>query len=138
MRRGGEEGGMTEIFNKNSEKLKRKKLRNNLSEAERIIWYRLKNKQIHGYKFRRQYGVGKYVVDFYCPKAQLVIEIDGDSHYNESAAKYDIKRQEYLESLGLRVIRFTNMEVYKSLEGVIEIIMQNLPPLAPPSKGGEI
>ena len=129
---------MTEIFNKNSEKLKRKKLRNNLSEAERIIWYRLKNKQIHGYKFRRQYGVGKYVVDFYCPKAQLVIEIDGDSHYNESAAKYDIKRQEYLESLGLRVIRFTNMEVYKSLEGVIEIIMQNLPPLAPPSKGGEI
>ncbi|KKQ53565.1 MAG: hypothetical protein US74_C0063G0004 [Parcubacteria group bacterium GW2011_GWA2_38_13] len=138
MRRGGEEGCMTEIFNKNSEKLKRKKLRNNLSEAERIIWYRLKNKQIHGYKFRRQYGVGKYVVDFYCPKAQLVIEIDGDSHYNESAAKYDIKRQEYLESLGLRVIRFTNMEVYKSLEGVIEIIMQNLPPLAPPSKGGEI
>jgi len=138
LRRGGEEGCMTEIFNKNSEKLKRKKLRNNLSEAERIIWYRLKNKQIHGYKFRRQYGVGKYVVDFYCPKAQLVIEIDGDSHYNESAAKYDIKRQEYLESLGLRVIRFTNMEVYKSLEGVIEIIMQNLPPLAPPSKGGEI
>ena len=64
---------MTEIFNKNLETIKRKRLRNDLSEAERILWYRLKNKQIFGYKFRRQYGIEKYVADFYCPKAKLVI-----------------------------------------------------------------
>jgi len=129
---------MTEIFNKNLETIKRKRLRNDLSEAERILWYRLKNKQIFGYKFRRQYGIEKYVADFYCPKAKLVIEIDGDSHIEEAAIQYDKERKKYIESLGLKVIRFTNVEVYKNLDAVIEIIIQNLPPLAPPSKGGEI
>ena len=129
---------MTEIFNKNLETIKRKRLRNDLSEAERILWYRLKNKQIFGYKFRRQYGIEKYVADFYCPKAKLVIEIDGDSHIAEAAIQYDKERKKYIESLGLKVIRFTNVEVYKNLDAVIEIIIQNFPPLAPPSKGGEI
>src|SRR3989344_7858595 len=129
---------MTEIFNKNLETIKRKRLRNDLTEAERLLWYRLKNKQIFGYKFRRQYGIEKYVADFYCPKAKLVIEIDGDSHIEEAAIQYDKERKKYIESLGLKVIRFTNVEVYKNLDAVIEIIIQNLPPLAPPSKGGEI
>ena len=93
---------MTKIFNKKSETKKRKELRHQMSKTEVLVWSYLKGKQMGGYKFRRQYGVGPYVLDFYCPKLKLAIEIDGDSHFQDGAEEYDKDRQALIEKLGLR------------------------------------
>ena len=69
---------MTELFNKTQGKQKRRELRRNMTKAELMIWSKLRRKQVCGYKFRRQYGVGSYIIDFYCPKIKLAVEIDGD------------------------------------------------------------
>jgi len=95
--------------------------------AEKILWYHLKGRQIKGYKFRRQFGIGDYIVDFYCPEAKLVIEIDGDSHYEPIAIEYDRVRENNLQSLGLDIIRFTNLDVYQTLDEVIKTIHNKLP-----------
>jgi very-short-patch-repair endonuclease len=75
-----------------------------------------------GYKFRRQYGVDKFVVDFYCPKLMLAIEIDGPSHLEEGPGEYDNTRQSYIEALGIRFLRFKNDEVYGDLDEVLDTI----------------
>ena len=92
-------------------------LRCEMSPAERRLWFDgLKTLDIH---FRRQRPLGRYIVDFYCAKAKLVVEIDGASHDNESAQKYDVARTIYLQSLGMMVARFSNAEVLQNLEGVL-------------------
>ena len=73
-------------------------------------------------KFRRQYGVGKFVIDFYCPAIKLAIEVDGDSHAQVGIKEYDKERQEYIESAGITFLRFTNKEVIKETEAVLEKI----------------
>jgi very-short-patch-repair endonuclease len=93
-----------------------------MPEPERKIWYYIRNKQFHGLKFRRQYGIGKYVVDFYCPSQKLALEIDGDSHYQQDEVIQDSIRQKYLEQLHIRIIRFTNKEVMNNIHGVLERI----------------
>lgn len=113
---------MTKIYNKNSEKEKRRQLRQNITKAEKIIWDKIRNKQIENCKFRRQYSVDKFVIDFYSPILKLAIEIDGESHFQEGAAQYDRERQRYIESLGIQFIRFTNNDVYENLDGVLESI----------------
>ena len=72
--------------------------------------------KLMGYRFRRQYGIGPYVLDFYCLGLKLAIEVDGDSHFE--AGEYDRERQRYIESLGIRVLRFTNREVFERLDDV--------------------
>ena len=124
---------MTKIYNKASEKEKRRLLRKNMSKAEVIMWSRLKQKQILGYKFRRQYSVGSYVIDFYCPELKLAIEIDGTSHFKERAEYYDRNRQESIEQLGIRFLRFSNMEVYKNRSGVLEVIVDTVRTIREPS-----
>jgi very-short-patch-repair endonuclease len=137
---------VTEIFNKTSEKERRRQLRREMPKAEITLWSRLKGKQVLGLKFRRQYSVGPYSLDFYCPAARLAVELDGDSHWTGAAIEYDHMRQNFVESFGIRFLRFPNSEVYQNLEGVVEMIAENakelmntkeLPPPAPPSKGGE-
>jgi very-short-patch-repair endonuclease len=113
---------MTELYNKTSEKDKRQSLRNNMPPAEKLIWNRLKGKQIEGCKFRRQYSISAFVVDFYVPKLRLAIEIDGSSHDGDAAQAYDAERQTFLESKGTRFLRFTNQQVYEELDAVIESI----------------
>lgn len=113
---------MTKIFNKASEKAKRQKLRTDMPQAERILWGHLKNKSILDVKFRRQYSVGPYIVDFYCPQLKLAIEIDGDSHFETGSAKQDKNRQAYIQSFGIRFLRFTNLEIYHNLENVLKTI----------------
>ena len=113
---------MTQIFNKTSEKQKRRDLRKNSPAAERLLWTQLRGNRLNGYKFRRQYGIDRYVVDFYCPALRLAIEIDGDSHYWDHAQEYDAQRQAFIEALGIRFLRFTNTEVYQHMEGVIAAI----------------
>ena len=109
---------MTRIFNRSSDKEKRQRLRRESPLAEQRLWLRLRNRQLLGYRFRRQYGVGPYVLDFYCPELELAIEVDGDSHFQAGAGEYDGERQRYIESLGIRVLRFSNREVFERLDDV--------------------
>jgi len=115
----------TKIFNRLSEKAKRKNLRNQATTAEKILWYYLQGKHLEGYKFRRQYSVGPYIVDFYCPRLKLAIEVDGTSHFrDEVAIRYDRKRQKYIESFGLKFLRFTNSDIYENIDWVLEEILR--------------
>ncbi len=85
--------------------------------AEDRLWEHLRNRQISGFKFRRQHVVDKFILDFYCPGACLVIEVDGSIH--EYTVEEDAIRQEFLESLGFKVLRFSNQEVLEALDTVI-------------------
>lgn len=112
---------MTELFNQKYQTRIRKELRNNRPRAERVLWRYLHKKKL-GCRFRRQFGIGPYIVDFYCPKKRIVIELDGDSHFSSEAQKYDRARDEYLDSLDIQVVRFTNIEVYQDPDSVIRTI----------------
>ena len=113
---------MGQIFNRSYLKQYRRDLRKNLTPAEATLWLALKNKQIDGRRFRRQFSIGNYIVDFYCPAEKLIIELDGAQHFTNSGSNADSERDEYFVSLGLTVIRFENKEVYKNMEGVIDEI----------------
>ena len=119
----GRSDPMTKIFNTKAETKKRKILRNNMPSSEIILWSRLKDKQLGEYKFRRQFGIGRYVVDFYCPSLKLAIEIDGDSHFSGDAPEYDKERQCFIESLGIKFLRFTNVDIKNNLPHVLEAIL---------------
>ena len=112
-----------------------------MTDAERYLWTKIRMKQLKGYQFYRQKPIGDYIVDFFCPRAKLVIEVDGSRHYSDETTEYDRIRGEYLTSLGLRVLRFTNNEVMKNIKGVIESIIEEIPPgeipLSPPFSKGE-
>ena len=103
---------MTKHFNRTSEKAKRRQLRKDQTYAEKIIWMHLRNRKMLGYKFRRQYSVDKYVIDFYCPELKLAIESDGSVHDLPEQKTYDGKRQEYLENFGIKFVRIKNEELF--------------------------
>jgi very-short-patch-repair endonuclease len=113
---------LTQIFNKSEFTDMRRTLRNNMSPPEHVLWSRLRGKQIDGLKFRRQYGIGRYVVDFYCVEIRLVVELDGTSHCSEEVWQKDMERQHYLESLDQTVLRFTNSDLNSRPDGVVEQI----------------
>ena len=122
--RGGREGlPMTKIFNRYNRRSIRKNLRNKLTFHEIILWSKLKNRQINNRKFRRQHGIGNYIVDFFCPELKLVIEVDGANHsFDEKSEQYDTERKKYIESQGIKVIRFGNNEIKDNLIGVLEVV----------------
>ncbi len=117
---------MKYILNDPSKKTLRQKLRRQMPPAEIILWTRLKGSQLGGFKIRRQYGIGSYVVDFYCTAARLAIELDGESHYQDGAEEYDRQRQQFIETRGHKVIRFTNGEIYEDIDRVLKIISQHI------------
>ena len=98
-------------------------LRSNQTEAEKRLWGYLRAKRLQGWKFNRQVPVGNYIVDFICDEARLVIEVDGVTHSDNHQIRYDEKRTKYLESLGYRVFRCYNAEVYENLDGILESIL---------------
>jgi very-short-patch-repair endonuclease len=110
------------VFNKKFLKEKRRKLRNNPTYAEKFLWYELRKSQLQGRKFRRQVSIGNYIVDFYCPAERLAIELDGKGHFEEEQMKYDEKRTQYLQSIGIRVLRFENQEILYNTESVLKQI----------------
>jgi very-short-patch-repair endonuclease len=112
---------LTQHFNRSTERARRKALRCNAPAAECELWRHLKGKQL-GVKFRRQYSVDVYVVDFYAPRAKLAVELDGDSHFRAAAAVYDQERTTYLKRFGIQVLRFTNLEVFENLQGVLHAV----------------
>ncbi|MBN2157882.1 MAG: endonuclease domain-containing protein [Spirochaetes bacterium] len=113
---------MTKIFNRISEKEKRRILRNNATHAEKLIWDKLRKRQINNIRFRRQVSIGPYIVDFYCPELKLVVEIDGEYHLNIEVIEYDKNRERYLRELGIKIVRFTNDEILTGIEPVVEKI----------------
>jgi very-short-patch-repair endonuclease len=110
------------VYNRPRQKRLRQHLRNTATDAERLLWSSLKGSQLLGYKFRRQQGIGQYVVDFYCPDKKVAIEIDGVTHWTEQEQKRDRARQDYIEALGIRVLRFTNNNIYTNKDGVLNMI----------------
>lgn len=106
-------------------------LRNNMPKAEIILWSKIRNKQLLKLKFRRQYSIGPFVLDFYCPEIRLAIEIDGDSHFQEEEIEYDKERQRYIEDKRIKFLRFTNEDVYKNINEVLNDIAKNTPPPTP-------
>ncbi|MGD0591492.1 MAG: DUF559 domain-containing protein [Bacteroidota bacterium] len=95
-----------------------RKLRKDMTLSEILLWQHIKGKQLLGYDFHRQKPIDEYVVDFYCPRLKLVLEIDGDSH--EGKEEEDKIRQEKMESLGLTVLRFWDWDVKDNVDGIVE------------------
>ncbi|MCW8813757.1 MAG: endonuclease domain-containing protein [Ignavibacteriaceae bacterium] len=110
------------IHNKKELEYRRKKLRNDSTLAEIFLWKHLKQKQLNGRKFRRQHSIGNYIVDFYCPEERLVVELNGEPHFDKETKKYDKARTLYLNGLNIKVIRFENVEILRALENVLNKI----------------
>lgn len=106
------------------------------TEAEKSVREALRGKQLYGLKFRRQHGIGLYIVDFYCDQLKLAIEIDGQIHDTLEVKDYDDERTQYLESAGYRVLRFKNSEVIQDLKNVLERIQTNVRVWSPSIYGG--
>lgn len=121
---------MGKIYNRQIDNEKRKTLRNNLTKAEAILWGGIKNRKILGFKFRRQFGIGAYVVDFYCTELKLAIEVDGVTHQTVEELEYDRDREEEIRQLDIQFIRFSNTDVYEALDYVIESIKTKIEELA--------
>ena len=100
--------------------LRAQTLRKNMTKEERRLWYEYLSK--YPQRFRRQVTIGHYILDFYCAAAKLAIELDGSQHYETDGQQYDEKRDAWLESQGIQVLRFSNTDVLRNLDGVCQVI----------------
>jgi very-short-patch-repair endonuclease len=100
----------------------RRELRKNMTDAERILWNVIRNRKLEGRKFRRQYSIDKYTVDFFCFEENLIIEVDGESHNNIGSEQYDFYRDELFVNMGYIILRVKNEEIYYHLEEVLNEI----------------
>jgi len=101
-----------------------------MTKAEAILWGEIKNRKILGFKFRRQFGIGGYVVDFYCTELKLAIEVDGATHHTDEELEYDNRREGDINQLDIQFIRFSNDEIYEALEYVVESLKTKIKVLA--------
>ena len=99
-----------------------KSFRRALTKAEAILWSRLRARELNGRKFRRQHPVGPYIADFACMEFKLILEVDGDSHFEAAQIVHDRIRSAYLSENGWRVMRFRNTEIFENLDGVLDEI----------------
>ena len=99
-----------------------RQLRKDVTDAEKLLWSKMRGTQLKGFQVYRQKPIGRFVGDFYCPKAHLIIELDGGQHYSEEMRSRDGLRDKYMESLGLRVLRFSDREIFENLTAVLEKI----------------
>lgn len=109
-------------------KLKKRsqELRNKMTDPEIILWSKLKGKQIKNAQFYRQKPIGNYIVDFYCAKYKIIIELDGSQHYTDEGLEYDSERDTYLKFMGLKVLRFTNIQIMNELNSVLTVIFNEM------------
>ncbi len=107
-------------------------LRNNMTDAEQLLWSKLRRKQILGVQFYRQKPLANYIVDFYCAAANLVIELDGSQHFEPDHQASDTERDRVLESIGLMVLRFDNRQVMQELDAVMQVIFEAMEKKIPP------
>ena len=97
-----------------------------MTDAERLLWSKVRRRQLKEHQFYRQKIIGDYIVDFYCPGAKLVVELDGGQHYYGEGIEKDKIRDEYMSTVGLKVLRFSDREVLKNLDGVMGKIWESL------------
>jgi len=114
---------------------KAKLLRNNMTEAEKILWDLLKNRSVFKVRFRRQHPIGIFIVDFYCHEYKLAIEIDGEIHLKNEVIEYDEGRSHDIEKYGIKILRFTNNEVFTDPKKIINEILKTMKVLEPPLGG---
>ena len=119
------------MYNDQIQKFRRQELRKNQTKVEDILWQNLRNRKINSLKFNRQYGVGSYILDFFCAQVRLAIELDGSYHKN--IQEYDKEREAYLKDKDIHIIRFWNEEVLKDLPNVLTIIKREAKALNAPS-----
>ena len=110
------------VHNLGYQKSIRRTLRNNLTPAEALLWRALQHGQLAGRKFRRQHGIGPYIVDFYCAAEKLVVDLDGAGHFTANGEAHDVERTAYLGNLGLRMLRFENRVVMQQVDNVLAAI----------------
>ena len=97
-----------------------------MTDAEKLLWSKIRRKQLKGYQFYRQKIIGNYIADFYCPKLKLVIEVDGGQHYSAEGQQNDRMRDAYMTGIGITVVRFSDRDVLKKFESVLEEIWKKL------------
>jgi very-short-patch-repair endonuclease len=114
------------IHNRTEKKAKRGELRNTATAAEAVLWKHLQRRALNGMKFRRQHSVGPYIVDFYCPECRLIVELDGQPHFEFIADPYEVERTAYLEELGMKILRFENRLIFEALDAVLQTIRKDL------------
>ena len=121
-----------------------RQLRKNMTDSERVLWSRLRGKQLLSVQFYRQKPIGEYIVDFYAPRTKLVVEVDGSQHMEAEHDEKDKHRDQYLAAIGLRVLRFNSREILEETDAVVEVIycameerLQREIPLGPPLRKGE-
>jgi very-short-patch-repair endonuclease len=122
------------FLNISSLKNRRMELRKNSTDAEKKLWSKLRKRQLAGFKFCRQFSIGRFILDFYCPKCRLGIELDGGQHAEEQKIVYDKRRTEYLNRNNIKMIRFWDNDVLKNIEGVLGRILEELTPPTLPLK----
>ena len=111
-----------------------RQLRKSMTDAEQLLWAKLRRRRLHGWKFRRQQPLGNYIVDFVCLEKKLVVEVDGGQHIENQ--EYDTRRTNWLQSQGFQVLRFFNHQVLVETESVIQAIANELPPPPVPPAAG--
>lgn len=124
---------MSILYNDPRYKERRRELRNAMTVAERVLWERLRQRRFQGFRFLRQYGVERFILDFYCPKVRVAIELDGHSHTGSGAVR-DQERDAILESYNIMVVRFWNQDVLENVDDVLEKVRaacSESPPRAP-------
>ncbi len=119
---------MTRFDRTKTKTARARKLRRDATRPEQKLWFRLRGTQMAGASFRRQHPVGPYVLDFYCPSAKLVVELDGDQHGTDKGLAHDAARTRFLNRKGIRVLRFANNDIKENLDGVCEGIYRALTP----------
>jgi len=107
-------------------KQRRQELRRNQTDAEKAFWAQVRNCQFFDMRFFRQYSIGSYILDFYCPAVKLAVEIDGGQHLESENREYDEARSEYLQTQGIDMIRFWNHEVLNNMEGILIKISETI------------
>ncbi|HUL22309.1 MAG TPA: endonuclease domain-containing protein [Thermodesulfobacteriota bacterium] len=115
-------------------KQRRRELRRNQTDAEKAFWAKVRNKQFFGIKFFRQYSIGPYIVDFYCPTLNLAVELDGGQHSQRCNWEYDATRSEYLRTQGIDVMRYWDNEVLLDIESVLSNLALKVTSSIPPLK----
>ena len=108
-----------------------RQLRREQTEAEKLLWYCLRGRQLYGLKFRCQYPFGPYVLDFYCHEYKLCVELDGGQHYESAGIQHDEQRQAFLTSHSIYTLRFSNRDVLQHLEAVLLQVAEAVKPLTP-------
>ncbi|NUM80846.1 DUF559 domain-containing protein [bacterium] len=116
---------MGKLYNRRAQKEKRQYLRNNATKAEQLLWLQLKGSQL-GVKFRRQHGIGRFILDFYCPEIRLALEADGYTHESPEAKIRDRERQSCIETYKIHFLRFTDEEIAGNMEKVLATIKHEI------------